>query len=306
MSKSKKSFSANVKKKEITTTPKPSSVSISMDELKQVKLFVGMPMYGGMCNGLTSKSVTELAMYCSANGIEFYTHYLFNESLIQRARNYVVDEFMRSDCTHLLFIDADIGFKYTDVITLIAFNLKDPNCSDVVAGLYPRKAIAWEKVDKAAKSGMIQNPNNLEEYAGDFVFNFKEGTGQFNIFNPLEVSETGTGFMLIPRHVFEKYDAAFPEYRYTPDHIRSANFDGSRKITAYFHCEIDPVSNRYLSEDYFFCRKLSEIGLKTTILPWIELSHTGTYIYKGSISKMASLQMDLVSGGYKDGSEGIV
>lgn len=294
------------KKVEKSSKAEPSSVSITMDELKTVKLFVGMPMYGGLCNGLTAKSLIELSMYCSANGIEFYTHYLFNESLVQRARNYIADEFLRSDCTHLLFIDADIGFKYTDVVTLLAFNMKDKMCGDVVAAVYPRKTIAWEKVDKAAKSGMISNPNMLEDYSGDFVFNFKENTEQFNIYNPLEVAETGTGFMLIPRHVLEKFQDAYPEYRYTPDHIRSANFDGSRQITAFFHCEIDPVSNRYLSEDYFFCRKLSKIGVKTAILPWIELSHTGTFVYKGSIAKMASLQVDLVSGGYKDGKEGII
>jgi hypothetical protein len=33
---------------------------------------------------------------------------LFNESLITRARNYLVDEFIRSGYTHLLFIDSDI------------------------------------------------------------------------------------------------------------------------------------------------------------------------------------------------------
>lgn len=301
MSNKKTSFVGKKHKAKETQQIKPSSVSVTIEELQQVKLFVGLPMYGGMCYGTTSKSITELAMYCSNNGIQFYTHYLFNESLIQRARNYIADEFMRSDCTHLMFIDADVGFNYADVISLIAYNLKDEKCKDVVAAVYPRKAIAWEKVDRAAKSNKLANPNKLEDYAGDFVFNFKEGSTTGNVYNPLEVSETGTGFMLIPRHVFEKFDAAFPQYRYTPDHVRSPSFDGSRQITAFFHCEIDPKTNRYLSEDYFFCRKIGELGLKTTILPWVELSHSGTMVFKGSIAKMAEMQVELVSAGFKDG-----
>jgi len=281
-------------------------VEITLEELQQVRLFVGMPMYGGMCNGLTTKGLIELAMACQSHGIQFSTHYLFNESLIQRARNYIADEFMRSNCTHMLFIDADIGFKADDVIAMLAYSLKHPDCKDVVAAIYPRKTIAWEKVDKAAKSGIVSNPNQLEDYAGDFVFNFKEGTTEMKISQPAEVAETGTGFMLIPRHVFEKFDEAYPEYRFRPDHLRSAHFDGSREITAYFHCEIDKNTKRYLSEDYFFCRMISAIGLKTVILPWIELMHTGSYIYKGSVDRMAQLQLDLISSGVKDGSEGRV
>lgn len=285
---------------------KPSSVTVSLEELQKIKLFVGVPMYGGMCSGITAKSMIELGRYCEAHKIGFYVHYLFGESLIQRARNYVTDEFLRSDCTHLLFIDADIGFTYSDIVALLAFNLKHELCNDVVAAIYPRKTIAWEKVYQAAKKLDIKNPNILEDYAGDFVFNFKEGTTSFNIFQPLEVSETGTGCMLIPRHVFEAYRKAFPEYNYLPDHIRSASFDGSREITAFFHCDIDPKTRRYLSEDYFFCRKLAEIGVKTTILPWIELQHVGSYIYKGSSAKMAELQLEFLSAGYKDGTEGTI
>lgn len=296
-----------VKKNKNKTKPEPEitdSVQITIEELQKVKLFVGMPMYGGMCNGLTARSLTELSMTCQKHGIEIYTHYLFNESLVQRARNYIADEFMRSQCTHLMFIDADIAFKADDVIAMIAYNLKHPKCPDIVAGVYPRKTIAWEKVDIAAKSGKIENANRLEDYAGDFVFNFKVGTTQMRVSEPTEVAETGTGFMLIPRHVFEKFDENYPEYRYTPDHLRSVHFDGKRQVTAYFHCEIDPETNRYLSEDYFFCRKMDKIGIKTTILPWIELMHIGTYIYKGSVEKMAQMQLDMVSSGIKDGKEG--
>lgn len=279
----------------------PSTVNVTVEELRKINLLIGIPMYGGMCSGMTTKSLCELHTAFANVGIPVTINFLFNESLVQRARNYIADTFMQNEqFTHLLFIDADIGFSPNDVVTLLSFNMKDPECTDVVAGVYPRKTIAWEKVEKAVNSGLIRNPNYLENFAGDFVFNFKRDITEFTVKNPLEVAETGTGFMLIPRHVMEKFRDSFPEYRYTPDHVRTPGFDGSHEITAFFHCEIDKESGRYLSEDYFFCRKIAEIGLKTTVLPWIELQHVGTYVYKGSVANMAHMSLDLVSAGYDE------
>ena len=45
--------------------------------------------------------------------------FIFNESLITRARNYLVDEFLRAEeFTHLMFIDSDINFNPKDVLSL--------------------------------------------------------------------------------------------------------------------------------------------------------------------------------------------
>src|SRR5210317_935449 len=99
-------------------------ISISVEELKKAKLFVATPMYGGQCAGMFCRSTNDLSALCAHYGIEVKFYYLFNESLITRARNYCVDEFMRSDCTHLMFIDSDIGFNPQDVLTMAA--LMDP------------------------------------------------------------------------------------------------------------------------------------------------------------------------------------
>ncbi len=276
----------------------PSSIPYTVEDLRGTHVMIAIPMYGGNATGLLTKSLSELHTIFGANGIKLSVNFLFNESLVPRARNYLAENFLANEeFTHLLFIDADIGFKVDDIISLIIFNLKHPKCNDVVAGIYPRKTIAWEKIFKAVKAGVINHPNEMEQFAGDFVFNFKEGKDTFNIYQPLEVAETGTGFMLIPRHVLVKFAEAFPEYRYTPDHLRTPGFDGSKQITAFFHCEIDPKTNRYLSEDYFFCRKIAEIGLKTTILPWINLDHIGNYTYRGDVRLMAQASLDLVSSG---------
>lgn len=265
-------------------------IEVSISDLKQYKIFVGTPMYGGNCAGIYTKSCTDLSMMCAANGIDLRFYYLFNESLIQRARNYVVDEFLRSDCTHLMFIDADIGFNAKDVLALLAVYHTDPQKYNIVTGPYPKKTIAWEKVKKAADLGRADdNPFNLEMYAADYVFNPVAKMTSFNLAEPLEIGEGGTGFMLIPRETLEKYRDAYPELSYKPDHARTENFDGSREITAFFDCIIDPQTKRYLSEDYFFCRKTRDAGMQVWMCPWMSLSHVGTYIFKGNLGAIGSL-----------------
>lgn len=267
-------------------------IQTSIEELRKHKIFVGTPMYGAQCAGTYTKASVDLATMCAANGINIQFYYLFNESLIQRARNYIADEFLRSDCTHLLFIDADIGFNPRDVLGLLAVQIADPEKYNIVTGLYPKKTIAWEKVQKAAAAGKgDENPFDLEQYTADYVFNPVNRASSFNISEPLEIGEGGTGFMLIPRKTFERFAAAYPELSYKPDHVRTDQFDGSREIHAYFDCIIDPETKRYLSEDYFFCKKSRQAGMQIWTCPWMQLQHIGSYIFKGSLAHIGSLGM---------------
>jgi len=157
-------------------------------------------------------------------------------------------------------------------------------------GVVIHNCISWEKIKHAVDHGFAdEDPNQLENYVGDYVFNAKSGTKEIRLDQPVEIMEGGTGFMLIQRKAFEKFADTFPEYSYKPDHIRHENFDGSREIMQYFHCEIDPKSKRYLSEDYWFCRKLQEAGVKIWLLPWLELKHQGAYIFGGSLNSLAQI-----------------
>lgn len=273
-----------------------SEIKVTIEELQKYKIFVGTPMYGGQCAGSYTKASTDLAMMCAANGIGINFYYLFNESLIQRARNYVVDEFLRSDCTHLLFIDADIAFNPRDVLGLLAVQISDPEKYNIVTGPYPKKTIAWEKVARAAAAGLGKdNPFELENYGADYVFNPVKKGSSFNLSEPLEIGEGGTGFMLIPRATLEKFRDAYPELSYKPDHVRTDAFDGSREITAFFDCIIDPDTKRYLSEDYFFCKKSREIGMKVWMCPWMQMQHIGTHIFKGSLGHIGKLGSSLTA-----------
>jgi len=264
-------------------------ITITIDELRKRKLFLGVPMYGGQCAGLFAKSLTDLASTMVQHGIDFRTYFLFNESLIPRARNYIVDEFMRSNSTHMLFIDADIGFDARDVLAMLALQ-GDETEYDVLAAPYPKKCISWEKIKYAVDKGVAdENPNTLEKYVGDYVFNPKANSTSIRIDEPAEVSEAGTGFMMIRRKTFEKFKEHYPQYSYKPDHVRTEHFDGSREIMMYFQSEIDPKSKRYLSEDYWFCRKLEDIGCKIWLLPWMQTQHVGTYVFGGSLVDLAQV-----------------
>jgi hypothetical protein len=264
-------------------------ISVSIEELRKRKIFVATPMYGGVCGGQYTKSSVDLSALAAQYGMDVRFFYLFNESLITRARNYLVDEFLRSDCTHLMFIDSDIGFDPNDVIALSVIASEGTD-KDIVCGPYPKKCISWEKIKRAVDKGFAdKDPSVLEKYVGDYVFNPKEGTTSIALDEPVEVLEGGTGFMMIQRSALEKFRDAYPQYMYKPDHVRTEHFDGSREILMAFQAEVDPVSKRYLSEDYWFCQKAWDIGVKTWLCPWMKLQHMGSYVFGGSLVDLAQI-----------------
>jgi hypothetical protein len=264
-------------------------IEVSHEELRKKKLFVATPMYGGQCAGIYTRSIADLSALCTHYGIQVRFYFLFNESLITRARNYCVDEFLRSGDTHLMFIDSDIGFDPNDVIALLALQ-DEESPYDVIAGPYPKKTISWEKIKMAVDKGFAdEDPRHLEKFVGDYVFNPKGNVQSIAISEPAEVMEAGTGFMMIRRSTFEKYTEKYPELMYKPDHVRTEHFDGSREIMAFFDCIIDPESKRYLSEDYMFCYNVNKMDGRIWLCPWMKLQHQGMYIFGGSVADLAMI-----------------
>ncbi len=275
-------------------------ISIKSEDLRKVKLFIATPMYGGQCCGLYMKSSLDTQIMCWQHGIDLKFSFLFNESLITRARNYLVDEFLRSDCIHLLFIDSDIHYNPQDILALIALD------KDIIGAPYPKKSINWRNINAGAiraheakqaaeKEGkeFKFDPGMLEGLVGEYVFNPVPGTTQFRVVEPLEVMEIGTGFMMVKRQVFEKFKAEYPHLNYKPDHVGQNNFDGTRYIHAYFDTVIDPDTHRYLSEDYMFCQYWRAIGGQVWLCPWMRTGHVGTYMFTGDMNKVAELTGNL-------------
>jgi len=263
-------------------------IKINIDELKKHKLFIATPMYGGQCYGLYAKAALDTQTVLSKYGIQTKFSFLFNESLITRARNYLVDEFLRTDFTHMMFIDSDIHFNPQDIIALLALD------KDVCGGPYPKKSINWKNIAEAARKHPDMPLKNLSSLVGEYVFNVVKGTKSFQVTEPIEVLEIGTGHMMIKREVFQKLADAYPSIKYKPDHVGQANFDGSRYIHAYFDTIIDTKdsptgggSDRYLSEDYMFCQMWRKIGGQIYLCPWMKNQHIGTYAFSGDMPAVA-------------------
>tara|TARA_B100002019_G_C21201838_1_gene564449 strand:+ start:71 stop:994 length:924 start_codon:yes stop_codon:yes gene_type:complete len=290
-------------------------IKISVEELRQKRIFVATPMYGGMCSGMYTRSAIDTTTLAARYGIDLKFFYLFNESLITRARNYLVDEFLRAEqYTHLMFVDSDISWDPNDLISLAA--LCDEDKHPVIGGPYPKKTIAWEKVRNAVDAGLgDNNPLDLEKYTGDFVFNPSGGNSRISLVEPVDVLETGTGFMMIHRSVFEKFKETYPKYTYKPDHNRTEHFKGDRYIHAYFDTIIDNDvwmgegasngSDRYLSEDYMFCQLVRKMGLSVWLCPWMVIQHVGHFVFNGNMKDLGQLQyashgMDLETRPFKE------
>jgi hypothetical protein len=266
------------------------NIEIPIEELRKRKLFIATPMYGGQCAGMFTRSVADLSAMCANYGIPLQMYFLFNESLITRARNYCCDEFMRSDASHMMFIDSDIGFNPQDIIALMSLQAMDEEKYDIIGGPYPKKCISWEKIKSAVDKGVADDDANvLEKFVGDFVFNPKGGTQTIAISEPCEVLEIGTGFMMITKKAMQKFADTYPQYLYRPDHVRTEHFDGTREIMMYFQAEVDPATKRYLSEDYWFCQKAQQADIRTWLCPWMKLQHVGSYIFGGSLADLASI-----------------
>lgn len=264
-------------------------IQVKIDELRKKKLFIATPMYGGMAHGLYMKACLDLQNVMNKYGVETKFSFLFNESLITRARNYLVDEFLRSGYTHMLFIDADVHYNAQDVVALLALD------KDVIGGPYPKKTINWKNVAEAARKHPDLPVKDLEKLVGEYVFNVVKGTKNFSVTEPLEVMEIGTGYMMIKREVFDKMKEAYPTIHYKPDHVGQANFDGARYIQAYFDTVIDTKdsiigggSDRYLSEDYMFCQMWRKIGGQIFLCPWMRTQHIGTYAFTGDMPAVAN------------------
>lgn len=252
---------------------------------------VATPMYGGMCTGAFSVALAKLFKIAGQYGLSIDFRYLVNESLIPRARNRLTYQFLKeSDCTHLVFIDADIGFNPMDVLTL-ALEAKAGSDRALVCGAYPKKGIEWAQVKDALEKGVAsENPDQLAKLGMSFPFDLGVGAQRNIKLNELiKVRHAGTGFMAIRRDVFAHLDPALASETYM-DPGAGPNGD---MVTSYFDCMIDPETRNYLSEDYAFCDRVRQAGLKVWLCPWIKLDHIGTYTFSGSIGDFAAAGMPI-------------
>ena len=255
--------------------------------LRGTHVLIATPCYGEMCSSYYMRSMTGLFAFAAQNKISMGLQTIGNESLITRARNQIVYNFMENEkLTHLMFIDADISFDPIDVFKLVLHK------KDVTAAAYPMKGLAWDRVvgaesEEDAKQRSVNYVINMPPKVAESKKVKKTGKIDVKLYNGLlEVYDAGTGFMLISRFTIQALiDNYGEEISYTGDETTRLA-DGTiekreLKLHALFDTSIDIETDRYLSEDYTFCRRWQALGGKIWIDPKIVLSHHGSYIYKG-------------------------
>lgn len=242
---------------------------------KRPSIMIATPMYGGMCTGAYVQGLVMTMSKMMEMGINVSWCQITNESLITRARNELARVFLASDHDYLMFVDADIGFDGEAILHLLAAD------KDIACGIYPKKEVNWDSVKRAVAEGK----EDLQDYAGAFVFNMVGSANQeTDETGCIEVRHGGTGFMLIKRGVFEHLIPHVPTYRVSSFKDPETGEYAKPLTHEFFATSIDD-SGALLSEDYHFCELFRKHEGQIHAHPFIRLTHTGTYTYDGDILK---------------------
>lgn len=223
------------------------------------KLHIATPMYGGNCTAGYASSMLNLAKLMS-----FEHNFVANESLVTRARNMLAHNFLSTDCTHLLFIDADVAFDSHGIAKMIELNLP------LIGGLYAKKQINWNKIHAAVSRGV--NPENLQSSACEY---YVRGDVEIGSDKPVEVLSVGTGLMLIKRDVFEVLRPSTPISKLGS--VVTGQIKTTDDVYHFFDTGVDVNTGEFLSEDYAFCQRWRATGGKVYAAPWVSTIHIGTH-----------------------------
>ena len=222
-------------------------IQVNLDYLKTTRVHICMPCYGGMLTESTFMSYIKWANTARQLGIDWTVETMTNESLISRARNTLTAKFLHTkESTHLMFIDADIGWEPWHLLVMLDAQ------KDVIGGLYPMKSLPVKWCVNGIP-GLVEDPTS----------------------NHIEVTKTGTGFLLIKRDVFEKLDAHPATRPFNNDIGLPAELNPHMKT--YFDTAVR--ENRYYSEDWTFCENWRDLGGQVFVDKRILLRHVGTYTF---------------------------
>ncbi len=242
--------------------------------MQSLKIYIGIPCYGNSMTITTFNSLHRLSKYFFKEKIDFDIFTIGQESLIPRARNFLASKMLenKSNYTHLLFIDADIGFQIENILRLINFD------KDIVCGTYPIKQFQWNKLLKKLSETKNINEEFLKNNSLKFAVDFEDPTNIKTINGFAKVRHGATGLMLIKRQVLEKLINEYPDIEYKSEHDESTMYD-------FFQTGIIDVNKiqRYISEDWYFCHLWTKLGGEV----WADLAspitHFGNHEFSGSL-----------------------
>mmetsp|Transcript_5081 Transcript_5081/g.9000 ORF Transcript_5081/g.9000 Transcript_5081/m.9000 type:complete len:287 (+) Transcript_5081:93-953(+) len=239
-----------------------------------IKVFIATPAYGGMV--AVEYTLAVVKMVSTLSEVSWVLELTGGASIITVGRNNLVMQFLESDCTHLLFLDADLHADVDTIRGLLALDV------DVALAPYPIKNFNEQRIQEtAARTG---NPArlrdglhyNLHAIPEKFIEAMETGNRY------MEVDAGPTGCMLIKRGVFNRMIDAYPNL--------SAKIHGSKEGRPYhyekwwrFFDTMVTEEGEFLSEDIAFCKKWRAIGGLIYADMKAVLTHVGPNHFTGSL-----------------------
>ena len=212
--------------------------------MKKTSLFIATPGYQELVTFSYARSLGDTYALVRSLGITL-DHVMFSaSSLLCKCRNLLIKKFMETDATHMLCIDADLGWPAEAVLGMMRAD------KDIVVGLYPARGgpgkFFYRPITKENDAVMIEG-------------------------NLMRLSHAPAGFMLIKRESIQRMIDKYPE-RYTKpkDPRNKSNED----MYVFFNTEVH--DGEYWGEDYLFCRLATEAGLEIWADLDITFDHAGT------------------------------
>jgi hypothetical protein len=239
-----------------------------------INLVIATPCFGGQLSVLYAASLFKLQKLLRSYA-ELNLKILFKDgdALITRARASLIAQFLDDpSATHLLFIDADIGFEPEQVLRLIQCG------ADMCAAVYPIKRIDWDRVKTTLEAA---RPNPAAASL-KYVFEVEDANAVIAKAGFVKVRYAGTGFLMIRRAALEQMCARYPQLQYRRDHSLDAS-TASDKRFALFECMI-AEDGTYLSEDFAFCKRWTDMGGEIWADLDSKLSHVGPMTFNGDLS----------------------
>jgi hypothetical protein len=239
-------------------------------------LIVGTPAFGGSVTSVYTASLLKLQHAFKAKGDVDLTVWMpWGDALIPRVRQDLAARFLSTPgATHLLFVDADIGFEPEMVFRFLTFG------ADVTAGLYPLKRLDWRRMGAMAAEGKRSLETASLSYLAEFADAKRiEAKGGF-----ARVKSAGAGFLMVKRDVLEKMVGKYPDLKYRRSLQAEDPLKDNPWRCALFNCMVDPATGAFLSEDFSFCRRWTDMGGEIWADLESRLTHVGTVAFQGDAS----------------------
>jgi hypothetical protein len=219
--------------------------NIKITAATNIKIMVATPAFGEMFYTPYVQSVLKLQDALHQRKWSML-HSSIGYALVEDARNYLLTRwFDKSDATHLLFVDADMGFEPQLILDMVEFD------RPVTGVIYTKRRIDLMKLARLAAKG--EAPQQAIAHAHEFIIRPLRGRQPRQVKGFMEVEGCGTGILLIQRRAVATMLEVLPEINDTNPKLTAQLAVGlDRLIRAFDTINVGGVP---LVDDYAFCHR---------------------------------------------------